>query len=180
MGRRGLWPLAGHLRGHVGQGTNSLAWAGRVAAAADLRTAWATAGVVQRALSQTSDSDVSRRQAIVLAWERIGRIEKAALGPLKGDDLHLLMIASDAEGIAVSAVGMGGLRAIVDGVSRPWVEGRHPLLGRPGVPAERPGALTASGGPPWLVGVAWGESMPDGESYERCLARCGVDPGRLE
>jgi hypothetical protein len=178
MGRRGLWPLAGHLRGQNGHGTRSLAWAGRVAASADLRTAWAAAGAVHRALSQASEPDVGRRQSIVLAWERLDRIERAELGPLGGEDLHLLLVACDAEGIAVSAAGMGGLHALKDGMSTPWVEGRHPLLSRPGLPAERPGALTASGGPSWLVGVAWGESMPQGESYERSLARCGVDPGR--
>ena len=177
LGRRSPWPLAGHLRGEVSEGPDCLRWAGRVASGGDLETAWRAAGILHAALRRAGDTGRGRRRVLAAAWERVASLDPSALGPLRGADLHLMLVARDEEGFAISAVGLGGLFALEsDGVAKPLLSGRHPMMGRPGVPDERPGALTVEQGPPWLVAVAWGSATIDGEPAGRVLSRCGVDP----
>jgi len=53
-------------------------------------------------------------------------------------------------------------------LAEPWVDGEHPLLGPPGFPHDRPGAVAVESAPEWLVGLRHsghgsilGRTLPD-------------------
>lgn len=172
LGTDGDWPFAGHFRGAV----DGAAWAGRVAAGADLDVAWRAGRTVDTALRRPGPPDADRRRALSILWTRLDAIGREGLGPAEGGDLALLLVTWDADGAAVSGVGLGAVHAVAGERVEPWVVPPHPLLGAPGLPAKRPGALTLDALPDWLVGVPAGEGGDLADAPRVLLARCGVHP----
>ncbi|MBW1880018.1 MAG: hypothetical protein JRI25_18205 [Deltaproteobacteria bacterium] len=171
LGRGGDWPFAGHFRGRLGR----VAWAGCVAVGDDLAAAWRVSRVVDGALCRKGPPTADRRRALSIMWARLDGVVREVLGPGGGDDLALLLTAEDDEGAAVSAVGIGALYALFGGHAEPWVIAPHPLLGPPGLPARRPGAMTVDHLPDWVVAVEHGRSEDlDRVALDALLGRCGV------
>lgn len=147
VGREGDWPFAGHFRGRLGP----VAFAGCVAATAGPEAAWRAGRAVEAALRAGGPPQADRRRALSILWARLDGVDRDALGPERGADLALLLLATDAEGTAVSGAGLGGLWALWGERAEAWVTPPHPLLGSPGLPARRPGVLTVAQAPPFLV-----------------------------
>lgn len=171
LGRGGDWPFAGHFRGRLGP----VAWAGCVAAGDDLEVAWRAARTVDGVLRRKGPPTADRRRALSILWARLDGVAREALGSARGEDLALLLLAEDEEGAAISGVGLGGLYAVWGEHVQPWVLAPHPLLGAPGAPTRRPGAMTVDRLPDRVVAVAH-ESPEDLSQVplEVLLARCGV------
>lgn len=150
VGRDGDWPFAGHFRGHLGP----VSWAGCVAADAGPETAWRAARAIAMALRAGGPPQADRRRALSILWARLDGVDREALGPDRGEDLVLLLVAADPEGAAVSGVGLGGLWALWGERAEAWVTPPHPLLGPPGPPVRRPGVLTVAQAPSFLVATA--------------------------
>lgn len=152
-----------------------LSWAGRVTTGGLDTDFHAARGAHQALLGQGSPG-LDRRRAMAALWDRV--IEaRAVLGP-GAAKLVLLIVAEDADGATVSGVGLRTLFAIHHGcLAETWVEGPHPLLGAPGLPATRPGALTVASAPPWLIATgADGSALanPIGYRSNDVLGMCGV------
>ncbi|MCO4745551.1 MAG: hypothetical protein KC912_12235 [Proteobacteria bacterium] len=151
-----------------------LSWAGRVTTGA-LGTDFMAARTANRVLQATGSPGLDRRRAIAALWERISE----ARGQL-GDTgrLVLLIVSEDSEGAAISGVGLDQLFAIHHGcLAESWVKPPHPLLGAPGLPEARPGALTVEAAPPYLVAVGSDGSTvvdPRGHRPVDLLPLCGV------
>jgi hypothetical protein len=130
---------------------------------------------VQLALEEGGPPDIDRRRAISALWARLERLDRVQLGPEAGADLSVLLVAIDAEGVAVSGAGLTAVFG-VDQSRRAWdwIVGTHPLLGAPGLPIERPGALTTTDAPEWLVASVPGVPGIGGLRLEEVLPRCGV------
>jgi hypothetical protein len=121
------------------------------------------------------------RSCLTGIWFALESITPSQLGPTSGQDLSLLLVATDAQGVTISAVGLGRVETLGEGKRsrpRPWIEGAHPLLGPPGMPDQFPGALTVPSGPSWFVGGVWGEASrsPTTDEGETLRVRCGVHP----
>ncbi|MBN2800333.1 MAG: hypothetical protein JXX28_14430 [Deltaproteobacteria bacterium] len=175
LGRPGPWPFAGYFRGQLVHPEGlRVAWAGRVSDGADLTVAWRATLAMQQALSRKGPIDADRRRALSILWARLDGVHREGLGPAQGADLSLLLLAEDPDGIAVSAVGLRQLLGPREGALSPWVRGAHPLLGAPGIPVARPGALTSEEAPAVLVGI--GDEVDAPRSVGEGLLMCGVWP----
>lgn len=177
LGRGGRWPFAGHFHGGVEGGGVRLSWAGRVTTGG-LDSDFRAARGADKALIGDGCPGLDRRRAIAVLWDRlIGSQAVLGSGALR---LVVLLVAEDADGAAISGIGLHTLFAIHHGcLAEPWVEGPHPLLGAPGLPETRPGALTVESAPPWLIGVGSDGSMltePRGHRTVDLLPLCGASP----
>jgi hypothetical protein len=76
------------------------------------------------------------------AWATLADIAACDLGPENGQDLNIIFVVHDPDGMGIAAAGVGGVWSWEDGALLPLVEGQHPLLGPPGRPEEAPGVLT--------------------------------------
>ena len=182
-GCSGDWPLAGHVLGCYRDlsGGYQVHWAGRVGAGADLDEAWRASRVLDRFLAAGAREGQDARSCLTAIWCALESITPSRLGPTSGQDLSLLLVATDAQGVTLSAVGLGCVDTLGQAKgsrTRPWIQGEHPLLGPPGMPDQFPGALTLPSGPSWFVGGVWGEPGPSSTLDERetLLVRCGVHP----
>ncbi len=102
-------------------------------------------------------------------------MDRTVLGPERGADLQVLLVAHDDGGVAISSVGLRQLVGVGGDPGGPLLPVSHPMFGQPGLPATRPGALAVSASPPWVIGVGSGEHVPvDWQSTHRVLAACGV------
>ncbi len=175
LGRGGDFPFAGHFHGVLDAPTGGtrLSWAGRVTSGADRTLAWRAARALHNALLRQGPIEADRRLAASIAWARVDGVSRDILGPNRGDGLVLLLVARDDQGIAVSAVGLSAVLSIDDGEVHSWIADPHPMLGLPGLPAKRPGALTSDEAPAWLVGVPHGSAVPD-LSVDDLLTQAGV------
>ncbi|TNE86009.1 MAG: hypothetical protein EP330_24035 [Deltaproteobacteria bacterium] len=173
LGRGGRWPFAGHFHGEVREGDVRLAWAGRVSTGG-LDSDFLLAKHVSRMLGQPLGTGLDRRRAVASGWERV-----LAFGEHLAEKRFVLaLIAEDAEGAAVSGVGLEALWAVHHGcLAEPWVSQPHPLLSAPVAPTSRPGALTVDALPPYLLSVgADGSSAaePRGHRASDLMPLCGV------
>ena len=160
------WPLAGHVRGALQGPSASVAWVGRVKAAAGPQSAWRASRRLEDALTRAGAPSGDRRRVLSVLWSRLEGLAEA-------DDLVLLLAARDEAGVALSAVGVQRLYGARDGVLQTWLASPHPLLGAPGVPARMPGALVLPDLPSWVVGAA-DDSALDGAPLQDVFVRCGV------
>lgn len=172
LGTPGPWPFAGHLRGRLHGAGGALSWAGRVAASRGPQVAYQASRAVEAALRQVAHTG-DRRRVLADAWLALDGLRSAALGPDRGADLVLLLVAVDEEGAAISGVGldhiMGGGAEL-----RLWLRPPHPLLGPPGLPGAQRGALSVDTLPPWLIAVAADAPPVTGLTLPAALRACGV------
>jgi len=115
-----------------------------------------------------------RLHAVSWFWDRIDSVSGDLLGERRGEDLTVLVIAGDPRGCAVSGAGLGRVYGTLEGYLRSWVTPPHPLLGPPGRPSQRPGALQVTRIPATLVGVAEGAPELEHEPVDSVLPWCGV------
>ncbi len=178
-GRGGRWPFAGYFRGSMDLADGAwLSWAGRVDAGSDPVVGWRAARVLAGAIERGGTIQAERRRALSILWDRLDAVDRQTLGEAGGADLSLLLVACDAQGASVSGVGLGAVYTLDEGAgARPWVTGHHPLLGPPGLPRTRPGALSVDGLGTWVIATPSGSEVEvGGISLERALALSGVHP----
>lgn len=171
-GNEGEWPFAGCFRGTSGDGT--LAWAGRIAASAGPEVAFRASRRVSAALATVAVGG-DRRRVLSDAWLALDAIPTGAFGPALGGDLVLLLVARDADGAAVAGVGLEAVWAGGDGGAIvPWILPPHPLLGPPGRPGAKRGALAIDALPPWILARAADGPDLGMLSMQHALRACGV------
>lgn len=176
VGREGAWPFVGHFEGgyaSASTGGTWFRWCGRVAVGRDLELAWRASRTLDRALKRGGPPDADVRRGLSILWSRLDAVRRDGLGPAGGDDLVMLALAGDAEGVGVCAVGLVELVAVGSRyAASPWVPEGHPLLGRPGFPSRRPGVLTVSDPPEGLFGRAAGSIAVSGFDVESVRGAC--------
>jgi len=176
-GRTGPWPFAGAFTGTLcDDGPTGLAWAGRVTSGADLSLAWRASRLLEHPLARPGLPRADRRRALAIAWARLDGVQRELLGPNAGDGVSVLLIAWDAEGVALSGIGLEALYASdANGELAPWLAPAHPLFGLPGLTTARPMALTVDAAPSTLIAVAHGDEHDlAGVSLHTALQRSGV------
>jgi len=163
------WPLAGHVRGALQGSRSSVAWVGRTRASAGPEAAWRASRALEQALTRAGPPEGERRRVLSVLWSRLETLEHL-------QDLVLLLAAVDADGAALSAVGLGRILGDDGGTLRSWLAPPHPLLGAPGLPERLPGVLLVQGLPRWLVALpADLAQVPlEGRPLDPVFARCGV------
>lgn len=174
LGTPGPWPFAGHLRGRRHGTGGALSWAGRIAASGGPQVGYQASRAVDAALRQVAHTG-DRRRVLADAWLALDGLRPAALGPERGADLVLLLVAVDAEGAAISGVGLDRILGGAAELSL-WLRPPHPLLGPPGLPGAQRGALSVDSLPPWLIGVAADAPSVAGLRLQAALRACGVHP----
>ncbi len=175
LGEPSLLPFAGHFRLQAAGNRASLAVAGRVAASADPAAAFAHARAVARVLSTAADgpwADTDRHGLIRRTWQLLDDIDDRTLGPARGSDLSLLLLAQDASGTGVAGVGLSGVWVHAD-TWRSLVPPGHPLLAPPGRPARLPGVLTLEQPCACVVGAP-AHQEPVLPAADVLMQRCGV------
>ena len=166
LGGSGAFPLAGHVRGGWDAAEASVAWVGRVQADAGPEAAWRASRTLERLLRRGGPAVGDRRRVLSVLWARLD-------GEELPDDLVLFLASRDADGFALSAVGCHTLYGLRDGALQPWLFPPHPLLGPPGAPVDRPGALAVDDLPPWLIATAEPVDL-SGRTADATLPECGV------
>lgn len=149
-------PFLGHVRVRRVLPMGTLHVALRLALGAPPDTAWGLTEKARAALGAVEGGD--RYRMINAAW--------AALRPLDANDLCVLMVAQDRDGVAVTAAGLGAV--FVDG--RALVPEDHPLLGPPGIPV-RTGFYAEEQPGDTYVGVPAGLRWTWGDVDEACGVR---------
>ena len=185
-GRGGAWPFAGCWYGLLDDGDPEgpwVAWAGRYGGAdyrspepqfgsgdsstvaGGLEHAWRSSRSIHRAMLKGGLPAHDRRRALSGV---VGRLDPllvlsggGTLGGTEPDELAMIVVAGDKEGIALTGTGLGAILGIGNG--EPVVDAGHPLLTVRGVPGARTGALSLAWTelgrlPRWLVAVPAGES----------------------
>lgn len=187
-GRGGAWPFAGCWYGLLDDGDPEgpwVAWTGRVGAVPEgtdgLETSWRASRALHRAMLKGGLPAPERRKALSGV---LGRLDPAlplpgmgTLGAVEADELAMLVVAGDREGIALTGTGLGGILGIGHGEA--LVEGAHPLLTVRGAPGPRTGALSIPWSdlgrlPRWLVAIPAGEDA--GSNPETLRRVAGIDP----
>ena len=174
IGQRGPFPFAGFFFDEMIGSEVKVAWSGQIAGAFDPVVAWRASRAMSHALTRAGPPQANRRRALSILWARLDGARREGLGPMKGKDLAILLVARDNEGWAISGVGLGEVFWADENNFRPWVTGAHPLLCEPGLPSKRPGAVLVDELDGALIGVRMGQSSPEGTCLTDVLPRCGV------
>ena len=173
-GAPGRLPFVGHFRAHQVSGDLEIATAGTIASRADVSTAFRAARELETVLRGVPVGTASNRHDLLnMAWARIAGIAACDLGPNGGQDLCVLFAASDADGIGIAGMGLGGVWALDADRLQPLVTGDHPLLGGPGRPARLPGVLTLDQPAHTIVAVSHDHPVPTLNPVG-LAERCGV------
>lgn len=118
----------------------------------------------------------NRLELVRGAWETLAALDRAGLGPRRGDDLTLLLVAVDTDGVGVAATGLAALAGVEGTRLEAVVPAEHPLLALRGIPSVPPRVLTPSR--PWQVFLGaphtGAVSLPDLPGWPRA---CGVMEG---
>ncbi len=170
LGGPGRLPFNGQLRLVLERGAGALHAVGALASSAEPPVAFAAAAVVRQALQGVQGA--GRFDLLRSAWDQLAAIELAALGPAAGEDLALLLLAADADGLAVAGTGLVALYAWSGGVVSELVPPAHPLLALRGLPAEPPGVFTPNAEPQRVIGAAASGAL-DPRSWPSWPAACG-------
>ncbi len=139
LGGPGRYPFNGHVRLVVAHGAARLHVAAVVCAGSEPPRAWAAAGHLRAALAGVDGRD--RFGLLRSAWQRLAELDCDSLGPARGEDLGLLMVAEDPHGLGVAGTGLDALYALGEQPEL-LLEGEHPLLAIRGIPATPPGVFT--------------------------------------
>ena len=173
LGSPGRYPFNGHLRLALRSGAARLHLAAVVAPGCEPPVAHA-ATVALRA--QLVDAEGSGRFDLLRsAWDLLAGIDPSLLGPARGGDLALLLVAWDDEGLGVAGTGLDALHALGTQVE-PLLEGAHPLFGIRGVPANPPGLFTPHEPPAVVVGSPATGAL-DPSAHPSWALACGYRAG---
>lgn len=155
LGGTGRLPFNGHLRLRV-VGDGAQLWAAaRVAAGLPPEAAWRAVVALHGALSGARGS--SAMELLVGCGVALDQLDPAALGPAKGGDLSLLLVASGPDGSLWSARGLDAV----------WSADLRPV----NLPTDPTPAPAPEG---FLVGRCVGDSeVPD---IKLLFSQCGVRP----
>lgn len=156
----------------VERGTARLYVAGAVSVGSEPPVAWAAAAVVRACLAPVEGRD--RFSLLRSGWERLSELDVGLLGPARGEDLALLLVAQDTQGMGIAGTGLAALYGL-DGSAEALLEGDHPLLGIRGIPASPPGLFTPHSPPSVVVAAAASGAVEPGPHGGWPLA-CGVRP----
>jgi hypothetical protein len=170
LGGPGRYPFNGHFRLLVERGAARLHLAGSIAVGCEPPEAFAAAGRLHAALAPLEGRD--RFSLLRSAWERLASLDPDQLGPGRGEDLALLMVAWDTQGLGVAGTGLEALYAL-DGQAVPLLEGEHPLLDIRGIPASPPGLFTPHEPPSVVMAAAASGSVRPSADADWRLA-CGL------
>ena len=167
--RKDIWPFSGAFWGAIG----SISWAGFVGYGADPQTDWLAARHIQRHLNTMSEYQGEKKGAIAVFFSVLG---KAKCEDNANIPIHVLVAASDAEGVAVSGFGFQSIIGCnVHASPEVWLQGDHPMLSQPRWPERPMGAMVVKQVPHHLVGLCDGEDFSwRGLQYAEWLRRCGV------
>ncbi len=182
------WPFAGTCYGAADDGDPTgpwVSWVARVGAApadeADLEGLWRASRALQRAFLRAARPERNRRAALagVIAGLDLGLV-LPGLGPLAGlapEELTVLVLVGDAEGVSVCGTGLE--RVIALGGGEAWIDEEHPMAQVRGALTPRTGAMAIGWRdlvrpPRWLVAVP-----PDCPGDGDWVRRCALDAGEL-
>lgn len=168
----GRLPFLGHARVALSTGGVTFAAAGRVGAEAGVKAAYSAARALEDALRGVAGPG-DRHAWLWRAWGALAAMDLDRLGPARGQDLCLLLVAEDAGGIGVAGVGLSALWGLRPSELVPLVEGAHPLLSGPGLPAKTPGVLTLDQPVTAVVGNP-AHLPPLAPPRDQVTLRCGV------
>jgi len=179
IGDDSLQPFVGAFRVVVDDTHCWVRGYGRVARTAGVRGAYLPARRLEAAITRAAKQSLrerNRHQILQNIWQELQQLATEQLGPELGQDLSLLLSVGDGAGIDLAAVGLSGLWGRLPGQKR-WiavVPQEHPLLGKPGVPPEKPGSLTLSKPPVCALGMPFYSRDPLPSSRE-LTRRVGVN-----
>lgn len=152
LGAPGPYPFNGHVRLRFGDAQRGLDLAASVATDRPPPVARAAAEVLEGAWMGLSTP--SRVEALRAVWERLAAVEPTRMGPSRGEDLALLLVAWDPGGVAVAGTGLAALFRPEGGKLVPFLPSEHPLFSLGGVPSQPPRYLTPTHPPRVLLGSA--------------------------
>lgn len=179
LGDPSLLPFSGHFRLTVTGRHAAVAVAGRVAGDDRPVEAFAHARRVASVLQTAADgpwAETDRHGLVRRIWQLLDALDDKVLGPGRGDDLSLLLLARDDQGVGVAGVGLSGVWVHLDGW-RTLVPPGHPLLAPTGRPAHLPGVLTLEQPCTQVVGTP-AHLDPILPAPDTLARRCGVrSPG---
>ncbi len=173
LGAPGRYPFNGHLRLAVQCGSAHLHLAAAVNTRRDPPAALEAAAVLRAKLAGIDGRD--RFGLLRSAWELLAELDCDLLGPDRGEDLALLMVAWDGQGLGVAGTGLEVLYELGD-LTTPLLDGAHPLLCIRGVPSTAPGVFTPHRPPLVVVGAAASGALDPSTKPSWELA-CGLHPG---
>lgn len=119
IGASGRLPFNGHMRLHLGDERASADIAARVAAGCPPVEAWAAVRRLHAALQDVPSEGIAL-ELIAAVFRRIDAVSDE-LGPARGEDLAVLVVASDSGGISWAGRGLSKVWSAEDG--RPIEEG---------------------------------------------------------
>ena len=137
---------------------------------ADPQTDWLAARHIQRHLNTMSEYQGEKKGAIAVFFSVLG---KAKCEDNANIPIHVLVAASDAEGVAVSGFGFQSIIGCnVHASPEVWLQGDHPMLSQPRWPERPMGAMVVKQAPHHLVGLCDGEDFSlAGAQYAEWLRR---------
>lgn len=153
------FPYQGHFHLHLERSDVSLYCSGRIAHEASLIESWETTKIIHATLQESQGTD--RLLILKDAWNRLLTLARSSLGPKQGDDLSLLMIAQDPEGVALSASGIGRIWILQGDSPGSLLPEDHPLFTQQGVPKLHPNALALPDLPTPLLASCYGQATPN-------------------
>jgi len=177
LGDPGPLPFRGHFRVEVRGPGSVLRVAGRLAAEDSVVDAHHAAAEVEDALRGVLHRAVDRRSRHALLRALWETLTPGSVLRRDAQDIGLVAISADREGVSLSGVGLAGAwYGLAGRAPRPLVPPDHPLLCSPlGAPPVLPGAMTLSVLPELLVvEVRHPTAPPSGLPGGDLRAACGV------
>ncbi len=162
LGAPGRYPFNGHLRLRVERGAARLSIAGSVASGFEPPVAWGVAGRLRSLLGAIEGR--GRFGLLRDAWERLSGMDPDALGPSGGEDLALLLVAEDDEGLCLAGTGLSALYALEGDTAEELLPRTHPMLQLVGVPPSLPGVFTPHRPPSAVIAAARSGAVEPGRS----------------
>ena len=145
-------PFSGHFRQVVELARVSLHVAGSVATTAEPEVGWCAAMRIRVALQGAEGTE--RNGIVRSAWDIVSSIERSELGPTRGLDLALLLVACDARGTVLAGTGLQAVYRLVGDQAQSLLPADHPLFAVEGIPDRLPGLLTLTDDRGTFVGAA--------------------------
>ncbi len=166
-------PFLGHARVRLDTGRARLWGVGRLGVQGGLVGAYRAARRLEQVILEAAAGPGDRHALLWRSWEALFGMPLDELGPERGADLTLLLVAEDEGGVGVAGVGLGAVFGLTKGRLVPLAEAPHPLLGGQGRPLRTPGVLTLDLEVETVLGVP-AHLEPTPPALDQLPARCGV------